>query len=111
MRKSTRIATALGTLAVAGSTVLVAIPAPASAAGSPGCVTRAEYRQVHRGMSQARVRHIFETRGEFDSGHAGGYTRWYGACINRVRGGGDVGAYITFDGFRRGHPVLEKRFF
>ena len=35
----------------------------AAAADNPGCVTRAEYQQIHGGMSQARVHQVFDTAG------------------------------------------------
>jgi hypothetical protein len=58
---------------------VVAVAAPAQA-DSAGCVTRAEYRKVHRGMTQRRVRSIFDTRGSFGDGGAGGYSRLYRQC-------------------------------
>ena len=67
-------------LAVAAST-LVATPAEAD---SPGCVTRAEYRQVHRGDTRDRVTRVFDTFGHREvHASSGGYqteVRTYNAC-------------------------------
>jgi hypothetical protein len=41
----------------------VTIAAPAQAAGTPGCVTRAEYKAVHKGNSLTRVKAVFGTGG------------------------------------------------
>lgn len=54
--------------------------APAAAGADQGCVTRAEFRQVSGGMPKARVHDLFETRGQFGDGAAGGYSRTYQAC-------------------------------
>lgn len=48
------IVLALGTLTTA---------APAQAAGTPGCVTRAEFKAVHKGYSLIRVKSVFGTGG------------------------------------------------
>ena len=62
-------ALAVAALATIG---LVAVDAPAQAAG--GCVTRAEYRQVHRGMTKAKVDRKLGTRGHRETGaRSGGY--------------------------------------
>jgi hypothetical protein len=39
----------------------------AAQADTPGCVTRAEFRQVHDGMPMARVHRIFDTDGHQSS--------------------------------------------
>ena len=67
--------TAVLALLTVGGTIAVT-DAPASAApGSPGCVTRSEFRQVHRGMTQAQVQRVFGTRGELLDGAAAGLRR------------------------------------
>jgi hypothetical protein len=56
-------------LAVSAVTACVVLIAPlmlgvgAAAADTPGCVTRAEYRQVHNGMTRGKVHDIFDTKG------------------------------------------------
>ena len=46
--------------------------APLAAADTPGCVTRAEYRAVHKDDSIARVHRIFDTDGRKSGGAKGG---------------------------------------
>jgi hypothetical protein len=46
--------------------------APLAAADTPGCVTRAEYRAVHKDDSIARVHRIFDTDGRKIGGAKGG---------------------------------------
>jgi outer membrane protein assembly factor BamE (lipoprotein component of BamABCDE complex) len=74
---------ALLTLSVA----LVATLVPASssqASGTPGCATHAEYKQLRKGMTHARVAHILGTSGKRESyAQSGGYAfeiRSYKAC-------------------------------
>lgn len=43
----------------------LALAAPARA-GTPGCVTRAEFRNVSKGMRQQTVNRIFDARGSPD---------------------------------------------
>lgn len=75
-----------GPAALAAITVSVAAlgiePPPAAGADTPGCVSEAEYLQVSIGMAKARVHQIFDTRGKFLDGAAGGYTRGYRECGN-----------------------------
>lgn len=54
--------------------------APAAAAADHGCVTRAELRRVTEGMPKAHVHDLFDTRGRFADGGAGGYARAYHSC-------------------------------
>jgi hypothetical protein len=46
--------------------------APLAAADTPGCVTRSEYRAVHKDDSFARVHRIFDTDGRKIGGAKGG---------------------------------------
>ena len=46
--------------------------APLAAADTPECVTRAEYRAVHKDYSIARVHRIFDTDGRKIGGAKGG---------------------------------------
>jgi hypothetical protein len=94
-------------LSAAMSTGTLVVTATPAAADTPRCVTHKEYRQVHRGMKKARVHRIFDFRGEFADGAAGGYTRFYGSCEARRIGGGDGGAYVTYNG--QTGRVAEKR--
>ena len=69
----------LAALALAlGGAVVTASPA---AADRPGCVTKKEYRKIHKGMTKKRVLRIFDTRRSWlvDSGD-GRYTRTYQSC-------------------------------
>jgi hypothetical protein len=58
----------------------VAVIAGPASADTPGCVTRAEFDRVHKGMTKKRVHRIFDFHGIFHDGHAGGYTRAYSRC-------------------------------
>lgn len=42
----------------------LAWPAPADAAGTPGCATRAEFSRLHRGMSPFKVQQIIGASGK-----------------------------------------------
>lgn len=64
-----------------------ALAAPAAAqAGTPGCVVRTEFRQVHDGMPLARVHRIFGTAGHQTSVIVVGgqlhVARNYRACLH-----------------------------
>jgi hypothetical protein len=65
------------------SVAVVGLPSVAQA-DTPGCVTRAEYRHVHKGMTKHRVAHIFDTAGKREAyATSGGYTaeiRSYKTC-------------------------------
>ena len=64
-------------LAVGG---VIVTAAPASA-DTPGCVTKKEYRRIHKGMTKKRVHRIFDTRRSwFAGGSAGVYKRTYQSC-------------------------------
>lgn len=80
--------TALAT-AVAASTLAVVVPitlAPAASAdrGSPGCVTRNEFRRVDTNGGDAwnrdKVTRVFGTRGRVDSYGSGGTSVDYRTC-------------------------------
>jgi hypothetical protein len=77
-----RIFSGIAVGAVLASGLVLANPSEASAQES--CVTRAEFRNVHRGMSKAAVHRVFDTSGRRSAiSHAGGYTfeiRSYRAC-------------------------------
>jgi hypothetical protein len=55
-------------------------PAGPANADTPHCVTRAEFNQVHRGMYKAHVHRIFDFKGVWHGGGAGGYDRAYVEC-------------------------------
>jgi len=64
MRKFLLLLTALAAVAVPS----LAVTAPANAdAGSPTCITKAEWRKVHQGMSRARVQQITGVWGHITS--------------------------------------------
>jgi hypothetical protein len=58
---------------------------------SPGCVSRAEFRQVKDGMTQAKVHRIFGTRGKVNYSGSGGVGREYVTCA------GDEWSYVEVD--------------
>ena len=78
-RVATILATALlvpvGAVALAGPTY----------AGTPGCVTKAEFRDAPKGMRMKRVHAIFDTNGRFLDGGAGGFARRYSFCESAAR--------------------------
>jgi hypothetical protein len=65
------------------SVAVIGLPTVAQA-DTPGCVTRAEYRHVHKGTTKHRVAVIFDTAGKREAiAHSGGYTeeiRTYKTC-------------------------------
>ncbi len=72
----------LGSMAlVLTATTTLILPASAD---TPDCVTRAEYRKVHRGDSKPRVHRIFDVRGKREAiSSSGGYKseiRSYRTC-------------------------------
>jgi hypothetical protein len=96
-------ALAVGAIFMVGSMVS-ASPAAAHDGGNSHCVTQHEWRHVKSGMRKARVHAIFDTRGRFVDGFAGGYTRRYRPCA--WNGGTDVKLYVSYNGFTR--RVVEK---
>lgn len=70
--------------AVALAVVSTGIAAPAAHADTPRCVSKAEYRAVHKSMSQRRVHQIFDTAGHRAAyASSGGFTseiRSYPTC-------------------------------
>jgi hypothetical protein len=56
---------------------------PASAVGSPGCVTRTEVRTVDIGQRRVHVHREFETRGLLQSKERNLIVRAYGMCNGR----------------------------
>lgn len=80
---------------------IVALPTP-SFADTPACVTRTEFGQATFGMRLPRVQRIFDTRGRFWDGHAGGFTKAYRKCS-----GGR--AYVTYMTWWNGHLVDPPR--
>ena len=98
----------LTALALAAAVTLgPALTAPATAhdGGASRCVTKHEWRHAKVGMRKARVHAIFDTRGTFADGFAGGYTRRYRPCA--WGGGTDVRLYVSYDGWTG--RVVEKR--
>jgi hypothetical protein len=104
------LATAVGAVVAVTAITAVATPQSASAMSTPGCVSRTEYRQARRGMSQAQVARIFGATGKVSSrGDFGGYkfvSRTYRPCTSRY---GTV--YVSFanDGPRT-PVVLDSKF-
>jgi hypothetical protein len=82
MRKLVLVAT---TASLAAAAVLVPVQtANAATNRSPGCVTRAEYRSVHKGWTKARVTKTFGTAGHREAiARSAGYgseVRSYKTC-------------------------------
>jgi len=79
----------------------IAAPQSASAAATPGCVSRVEYRQARRGMTPARVARTFGTSGKVTgTGDFGGYkfaNRSYRTCTSRY---GTAGVSFSNNGPR-----------
>ena len=61
--------------AVAGGLVLgtVTIATPAEAVGTPGCVSKSEFRHLHNGQTQAQVKRIAGANGKTISAFHGRY--------------------------------------
>jgi hypothetical protein len=76
MRDLTKCVAVLAATAI--STMGVVALAPTASADTVGCVTRAEYRQVHTNMYIHRVHTIFDTRGA--SYGSDGLSRIYRVC-------------------------------
>jgi len=58
---------------------LAIVPA-ATAADTPGCVTRNEFYSVHKGMRMSRVHNIWDTRGRVTARDVGVQDRAYRIC-------------------------------
>ena len=68
--------TIIGITATAGVAVGAAVlAAPAQATGTPGCVTRTEYRHVHNGMTATEVARIYGTSGHLSLASGSGQFR------------------------------------
>jgi hypothetical protein len=74
---------AFAAAALAVALTVGAVP-QADAAGSPGCVSRTEFRSVKRGYTKQRVHRVFETTGRQESWYSFGGDRYesrrYKAC-------------------------------
>jgi len=99
-------AVAAGVLAVTGFGVMT--PAQAD---SPGCVTRAEYRAVDKGMLKSKVHRIFDTNGKrlyINHGQVTNEGREYRVCRHPRRGGSYV--QVQYDNYKqRGGPLRVGR--
>ena len=103
-RRPSLTAFALVVVVMVGSTFAVS-SAEARDDSANSCVTKHEWRHANIGTQKARVRAVFDTRGRFVDGFAGGYTRRYQPCA--WNGGTDVRLYVSYDGLTR--RVFEKR--
>jgi len=77
--------TILGVTATAGIAVGAAVlAAPAQASGTPGCVSKSEYRHIHNGQTQAQVQRIVGAKGkvisQFHSRYASSVYREFKMC-------------------------------
>jgi hypothetical protein len=68
-------------LVIAVASVTLVVPAAPATAG--GCVSRGEFRQVHRGMPISRVHRVFDTRGRLDLRVGRISIRKYNPCPRR----------------------------
>lgn len=63
------------------------VATPAQAYGTPGCVTKQEYRKVQKGFRKPRVRRIFAAKGKqtftFTSGGNHYESREYDTCSSK----------------------------
>jgi hypothetical protein len=66
--------------AVAMSSFGAVALAPAASADTPGCVTRAEYRQVYQHMTIKQVHAVFDTVGTVHRKFSDGQSRMYRVC-------------------------------
>jgi hypothetical protein len=79
MHKIVRL-TASGAAGLALAVGGVAVTGGPAAADTPGCVTKKEYRHIHKGMTKKRVHRIFDTHRSWGSGGGAVYTRTYQSC-------------------------------
>ncbi|GAA5147949.1 hypothetical protein GCM10023340_21130 [Nocardioides marinquilinus] len=79
MKKILAATVAAATLGLTTVTV-----SPADAAPSKGCVTRAEYKKVKKGMTKARVHSIFGTSGQRVTMSGGVEGRGYKVCTSKT---------------------------
>ena len=63
-------------LALVGGTAI----SPPATADTPGCVTKKEYRKIHKGVTKKRVHRIFDTSRNWGTGGGAVYTRTYQSC-------------------------------
>ena len=78
-RNTQRVWAALFAVISVALSGLVIVPA-ASAADTPGCVTRNEFYSVHKGMRMSRVHNIWDTRGRVTARDVGVQDRAYRIC-------------------------------
>ncbi|WP_148572747.1 hypothetical protein [Nocardioides caldifontis] len=60
------------TAVLAAAAITVAVPASTASADTPGCISRAEFKQVKKGMTLAKVKQIADTNGKRDVFSTGG---------------------------------------
>ena len=79
IRNTQRIWAALFAVISVALSSLAIVPA-ATAADTPGCVTRNEFYSVHKGMRMSRVHSIWDTRGRVTGRDVGVQDRAYRIC-------------------------------
>lgn len=87
--------------AVVVAVVSVTFLVPAVPAGAAGCVSKGEFRQVHRGMTMSRVHRTFGTSGRQTFRHGSITIRRYRPCPRHSL----VRVY-----YRRGHLSAKRAF-
>ena len=78
-RNTQRLWAALVAVISVALSTLVIVPA-ATAADTPGCVTRHEFYSVHKGMRMSRVHNIWDARGRVTARDVGVQDRAYRIC-------------------------------
>jgi hypothetical protein len=96
------IAPAVAGLALTLTPLALAAPAEAS---TPGCVDRAEYRQIKKGTGIKKVHRVLNTKGRQTMSGFGMQFRDYKACTDREYGF----VSLTFER-KRGAWVLQDKF-
>jgi hypothetical protein len=100
MRKTLTAAAALAAIVTPAAAVLATTGTAHADAGSPGCVTRAEFRKVDThgrdAWTRDHVTRVFGTRGHVTSSGSGGTSVEYATCA------GDEWSYaeVDFDNHR-----------
>ena len=89
-------------LALATGLSLPILASAPAAADTPGCVTAAEYRHVHKGMTRAKVHNIFDTTGKslFENpGAVHNSAREYRMCTAWQKATGDSKVQVQYNNY------------
>lgn len=86
------------------------LPVTSASAASTGCVTRAEFRGVHVGMTQAHVHHVFGTEGSYGAHEHGGHARFYQECRKPPPNSEDCRAVVSYKVGADGRSRLRHKY-